>query len=209
MTDLKPCPFCGSSNVENWASRPRDAAQDVWCVFCHSCNCEGPEAKTEAEAAASWNSRLAGSVATLLASPHVPIIRAGGAPLSVEIITQALEVFRLMPDFAPRKFSAADFHIRASPVQEQALLRFDVQRMTIDRSVFQVLAGPEEFLGQLWEIDLNTCPDELCIVALNRRLWVRELSVSGLPLRGLIYEPPRRDTPPYQGDRSTLTNEQT
>lgn len=57
VPELKPCPFCGSTKVENWASRPRDREHDVWCVFCHDCLCEGPETLNEAEAAAEWNQR--------------------------------------------------------------------------------------------------------------------------------------------------------
>lgn len=52
---MEKCPFCGSAKVENWASRPPDKDHDIWCVFCHDCNCEGPEALTEAEALRLWN----------------------------------------------------------------------------------------------------------------------------------------------------------
>lgn len=54
---LEPCPFCAGKKVENWASRPPDRDHDIWCVFCHDCSCEGPEALSEAEAARLWNSR--------------------------------------------------------------------------------------------------------------------------------------------------------
>lgn len=57
---LEPCPWCGpDGKIENWASRPRDRDHDVWCVFCHKCLCEGPEALTEAESARLWNLRAA------------------------------------------------------------------------------------------------------------------------------------------------------
>jgi Lar family restriction alleviation protein len=77
MLQLKPCPFCGSVKVENWASRPPKATEDVHCVFCHACSCEGPEAKTEEEAARLWNMRApaernrAAAVHWLAANPSV------------------------------------------------------------------------------------------------------------------------------------------
>lgn len=58
MEQLKNCFFCGGAKVENWASRPRDSPRDVWCVFCHDCSCEGPEAATAEEAARLWNRRV-------------------------------------------------------------------------------------------------------------------------------------------------------
>jgi hypothetical protein len=54
---LLPCPFCKSKRVENWKSRPPDRAYDIWCVFCHQCSSEGPEALDEVTAARLWNTR--------------------------------------------------------------------------------------------------------------------------------------------------------
>jgi len=56
--ELERCPFCGATRVENWKSRPPDRAYDVWCVFCHACLCEGPEALDEVTSARLWNTRV-------------------------------------------------------------------------------------------------------------------------------------------------------
>jgi hypothetical protein len=55
--ELKACPFCGAARIENWKSRPPDRAYDIWCVFCHMCSSEGPEALNETTAARLWNTR--------------------------------------------------------------------------------------------------------------------------------------------------------
>jgi Lar family restriction alleviation protein len=61
--DLKPCPFCGVTDV----SHVRHSPGDIYFVACDSCGVEGPHVykgavrKTpleyEAEAAAAWNRR--------------------------------------------------------------------------------------------------------------------------------------------------------
>ena len=48
---LKPCPFCGSTDVENDHTGP-------WWVTCQTCGCDGPTAPTEAESAEAWNAAL-------------------------------------------------------------------------------------------------------------------------------------------------------
>lgn len=55
MTSLKPCPFCGSSNV---TLDPHD--QDS-CVRCLSCEAEGPPG-APAECEGRWNNRPLESV---------------------------------------------------------------------------------------------------------------------------------------------------
>jgi Lar family restriction alleviation protein len=52
---LHPCPFCGEKRVVNWLSH--DAAPNVWCVFCESCNAEGPHANDEDVSVSLWNRR--------------------------------------------------------------------------------------------------------------------------------------------------------
>ncbi len=52
---LAPCPFCDGTELLNWLSH--DAAPNVWCVFCQSCDAEGPHSLIEKEAIALWNKR--------------------------------------------------------------------------------------------------------------------------------------------------------
>ena len=49
MSDLKPCPFCGSDNTRAYSST------GICWVECLSCDAVGPTAKTEAEAIDAWN----------------------------------------------------------------------------------------------------------------------------------------------------------
>jgi Lar family restriction alleviation protein len=49
-TELKPCPFCGLSEV----GHDKNSLNDHW-VFCDFCEATGPIRDTEAEAAAAWN----------------------------------------------------------------------------------------------------------------------------------------------------------
>lgn len=51
--ELKPCPFCGSENVE-----PQYAGCGDWYVMCGSCATEGPWGETSKDSAiAAWNRR--------------------------------------------------------------------------------------------------------------------------------------------------------
>ena len=55
MTDeLKPCPFCGSEDVQE--AGPLGFSQS-WVVFCLDCAIEGPKREAQADAIAAWNRR--------------------------------------------------------------------------------------------------------------------------------------------------------
>jgi len=58
MNTLKPCPFCGSKNIESWESENLNKHEMIWCVFCVDCKCEGPESLVEVEAIQLWNNRV-------------------------------------------------------------------------------------------------------------------------------------------------------
>lgn len=61
MTDaLKPCPFCGSDDVEALDMEGKHY------VVCYDCALEGPFHKSRAAVIAAWNTRAA------LAAPAVP-----------------------------------------------------------------------------------------------------------------------------------------
>jgi hypothetical protein len=49
MTELKPCPFCGSEELNTW----------IDCVYCTECGAQGPDAddKDLDLARAAWNGR--------------------------------------------------------------------------------------------------------------------------------------------------------
>lgn len=47
MTKLRPCPFCGSTNVEEWGNYVR----------CNDCLADGPFIYGAEEAAGKWNKR--------------------------------------------------------------------------------------------------------------------------------------------------------
>lgn len=49
---LKPCPFCGATDVSHWIS---DFGDHV--VSCNVCFAQGSPAKTEEKAIAAWNRR--------------------------------------------------------------------------------------------------------------------------------------------------------
>jgi len=51
MDELKPCPFCGSSDIaeSRWVSG--------WTICCYDCDAEGPHALTIKEAVEKWNDR--------------------------------------------------------------------------------------------------------------------------------------------------------
>lgn len=52
MTDLNPCPFCGSANVKTHEYHNPD--EDAFCQ-CHDCSSCGPSARTAKGAAEAWN----------------------------------------------------------------------------------------------------------------------------------------------------------
>lgn len=51
MEELKPCPFCGSSNVVLYEMNPNSYAR------CRGCGAEGSLRSSHDEAAAAWDSR--------------------------------------------------------------------------------------------------------------------------------------------------------
>ena len=59
MTELKPCPFCKSEDVEISAYDDRNAHGEfllTWhVVICNDCAGHGPSEYTEKRAAQSWN----------------------------------------------------------------------------------------------------------------------------------------------------------
>jgi len=58
--DLKPCPFCGSEDVEIVPIGdvyPFEADSNSVQGYCSFCGCLGPEKETEAEATRAWNCR--------------------------------------------------------------------------------------------------------------------------------------------------------
>jgi Lar family restriction alleviation protein len=48
---LKPCPWCGNE------SNATVIGNDCFYRICEHCDCEGPKAKTEADAFTAWNTR--------------------------------------------------------------------------------------------------------------------------------------------------------
>ena len=53
---LKPCPFCGSEDVET-ARFALDGIPNKTCVFCHNCKTFVGRCKTELDAIKKWNRR--------------------------------------------------------------------------------------------------------------------------------------------------------
>lgn len=52
MSDLLPCPFCGSDDI-----RVRDSGFASWFGHCEQCRAQGTESLTTDEAEAAWNRR--------------------------------------------------------------------------------------------------------------------------------------------------------
>lgn len=53
--ELKPCPFCGGTDLE--ILKPNDWS-DTYSILC-SCTGEGPCCETECDAIEKWNERVA------------------------------------------------------------------------------------------------------------------------------------------------------
>jgi Lar family restriction alleviation protein len=49
--ELKPCPFCGSTNLED------DVGLDEARIVCADCDCFGPTLSNMSEAVIAWNTR--------------------------------------------------------------------------------------------------------------------------------------------------------
>lgn len=60
MTELKPCPFCGSENV----SAEGRSASMRGVPFCHNCGADGPQ--NEVYAKGDWNTRAEPTVKPLV-----------------------------------------------------------------------------------------------------------------------------------------------
>jgi Lar family restriction alleviation protein len=58
MSEIKSCPFCGSS--ESW--RGRDFDTKIYTRGCQNCQARGPEEDTQELADAAWNRRATGWV---------------------------------------------------------------------------------------------------------------------------------------------------
>lgn len=56
MSDLLPCPFCGSSHV---ALKSKGAPRETYvaCIECDRCYCGGPFGRTAQQARDNWNLR--------------------------------------------------------------------------------------------------------------------------------------------------------
>ncbi|EAM4564305.1 Lar family restriction alleviation protein [Salmonella enterica] len=63
MSLPKPCPFCGSGNIETVSH----SVGSWFFVYCSECGANGPEENTIVKAALAWN-RRAGDEANLSAS---------------------------------------------------------------------------------------------------------------------------------------------
>lgn len=55
MSDIKPCPFCGSSRT---SVGPFHDNRKIKAVFCGHCSSSGPISTKTKEAVAKWNSRV-------------------------------------------------------------------------------------------------------------------------------------------------------
>lgn len=55
MTELKPCPFCGSKKIRIWTCN-ETISDSAWCQ-CESCLVSTSEEDTDEEAIEAWNRR--------------------------------------------------------------------------------------------------------------------------------------------------------
>lgn len=55
MAELKPCPFCGSTNI---SCADAGHKTDIWFVQCENCGATFPHFDSETEAAEAWNGRV-------------------------------------------------------------------------------------------------------------------------------------------------------
>lgn len=54
---LKPCPFCGSTNLSQFTSSTIESDEVGYGFYCHSCGTKGPHAPSKELAAEVWNRR--------------------------------------------------------------------------------------------------------------------------------------------------------
>ncbi|MBQ6664146.1 MAG: Lar family restriction alleviation protein [Synergistaceae bacterium] len=60
---LKPCPYCGSTQVDFFASfGDKDTNQNYMNIECLSCGAQGPTKLGEEQAIKAWNNRAAGQL---------------------------------------------------------------------------------------------------------------------------------------------------
>lgn len=57
MSELKPCPFCGSNDVWVLDVEPSGQMSEYSHVVCCDCNASGPMKSSDDAAEAAWNSR--------------------------------------------------------------------------------------------------------------------------------------------------------
>ena len=55
MAELKPCPFCGSTNI---SCADAGHETDIWFVQCENCGATFPHFDSETEATEAWNGRV-------------------------------------------------------------------------------------------------------------------------------------------------------
>lgn len=55
---LKPCPFCGSTDVKLFQFTQGDYEEELYCVECVGCEADTGYKYSEDEAVAAWNSRV-------------------------------------------------------------------------------------------------------------------------------------------------------
>ncbi len=61
MTDkikLKPCHFCGLTNLSRFTSSTPDSDEVGYGFYCHSCGTKGPHAQSKEQAVEVWNRRM-------------------------------------------------------------------------------------------------------------------------------------------------------
>ena len=63
MIKLKPCPFCGSEDVENGTHQDlnfwEEGMPPVYsAINCNNCNCKGPKGNSRRTAVEAWNRRV-------------------------------------------------------------------------------------------------------------------------------------------------------
>lgn len=59
MTELKPCPFCGSKNTAcSFYTTHTEGMEDHYYIGCKNCGANGSRGKSEEEAIEAWNRRV-------------------------------------------------------------------------------------------------------------------------------------------------------
>lgn len=58
MSNLKPCPFCGSEDIHIMVERPQNIFRHCYKAMCFGCQSTSPLQETEGMAIESWNRRV-------------------------------------------------------------------------------------------------------------------------------------------------------